>query len=334
MKPVKATGSVVLKSAEVAGVAARKSVTFSADTAADAFEMLQAAYNKSLSTVFPECPVPAFMLPTGPDTDDFVLVFDLEEFLDKLQTGILVRPKIELWAASADGHDVAHLSEELAVRFAEELSAAMERATREGQTTVAAREELETEAKQEVGGELGGRTLGSAAFWAAAVALGAGGLAIAPVGIAGAVAVPSLMLAFGMRPRTAVFGKIGTYLRARSDRATVEKQFEAEVKRLEKEFKRKRKTFERAVGNLVIREHPRLRMASISFPDAEGKSATLNNPEVHSGDFPEVEQHLRHPLYLRALAERNAQAGQADHSSVADEVHGGGVGGFFRRMFS
>ena len=73
ISPVKATGSAVGKSAEMVGLAARKSVDISVDAAADAFEGLQSAYNKSMATVFPECPVPAFMLPDRPIRRRFCL---------------------------------------------------------------------------------------------------------------------------------------------------------------------------------------------------------------------------------------------------------------------
>ena len=58
------------------------------------------AFNdKLLDKVFPECPVPAFMLPTGPSADDYRLLFRLDEMLENLESGILVRPKIQVWAA-------------------------------------------------------------------------------------------------------------------------------------------------------------------------------------------------------------------------------------------
>ena len=329
ISPVKPTGSAVLKSAEMVGLAARKSVDISVDAAADAFEGLQSAYNKSMATVFPECPVPAFMLPTGPYADDFVLVFDLEEFLGNLQTGIFVRPKIELWTAKEDGHNVAHLAQEISTRFAEEFNMAMERAVADGQAAVAAEEENKTEALREVGSELSGKTLGSAAFWTAAAALGAGGVALAPLGIAGAVAVPCLMLAVGMRPRTVLFSRIGDYLRARSDSATVEGQFEDEVNRMEKEFKRKSKPFERAVRNLELRIHPQLQDIAESLKRI-GETDTAAAAPAPVGDFPDIEPYLRHPVYLQALAERNVNVGQfVDPAEGQDKENRG----FFNRMF-
>ena len=215
--------------------------TFSTGTATNVLEALQAAYNKGVDTVFPECPVPAFMLPTGPTGDDYILTFDLRTILNDLRSGILVRPQIEVWAATADGHDVSYLAECLAIRFQEDFDAARTAIAETGNREIVLHQGEETALARDFWSELWGPTLGSAAFWTFAFGL-------PPVGL--------LLLWMGQRPRIEVFGIASRYLQARSNRTDAEKDLEREMKRLGTEFKRKRKAFERAVSNLEIRVHP------------------------------------------------------------------------------
>ena len=64
-----------------------------------ALEQTQATSRNALTKVFPECPVPVFMLPTGPSPEDYALVFRLDEILDDLKSGMFVRPKFEVLSA-------------------------------------------------------------------------------------------------------------------------------------------------------------------------------------------------------------------------------------------
>ena len=299
MKPVKATGDTALKSAELAGAAARKSVDVTVDAAAAMGGVVRKPVDMSMGTFFPECRVPAFMMPTGPEVDDYLLMFDLDEFLSNLQTGVFTRPKIDLWAASSDHPDTHRLAEELATEFARALSVAIESTVQAGTEIIVERQLEETGALEEVKQELTGKTLRSWSLWGAAAAVGAGGVAIAPVGVLGAVAVAGVMLAVGMKPRTTVFGEFADYLRVRGDRADAEKQLERQVKRMGSEFKRKQKSFERAVGRLKVQVHPRLRTVAASLRgDATPEDSDARGD---AGVLPDVDGLLEHPVYRQAL---------------------------------
>lgn len=316
MKPVRATGSAMQRSAGLAGNAARKSVDISTDAATAGLDALQAAYNKGIDTVFPECPVPAFMLPTGPAGDDYVLTFDLRKILNDLRSGILVRPQIEVWAATAENHEIGYLAESLAVRFQEDFNAAKTAIAAAGNREIALHQGEETALVRDFWSELWGPTLGSAAFWTFALGI------LPPVGL--------LLLWMGQRPRIEVFGIVSRYLRSRSNRIDAEKDLEREVKRLETDFKRKRKAFERAVSNLEIRVHPRLQEIAASFGSTSGGHEEIPGGKAEKANYPDVEPYLKHPVYLQAL---RSQRAVADDSSDSTESEESSTRGFFRKIF-
>ena len=66
------------------------------------------------------------MLPTGPSPEDYALLFQFDEVLDNLESGILVRPKIEVWAARESGHDLERFGRELKQDFVRQFNEARE----------------------------------------------------------------------------------------------------------------------------------------------------------------------------------------------------------------
>ncbi len=305
-------GSAMLKAAETTGGAARRS----AGAAANALDALQSAYSSGVNTVFPDCPVPAFMLPTGPGADDYLLVFDLDEFMESLQAGVLKRPSIDLWAATADGHDVRHLAQELAARFTDEFGAAMQQIAQPGEAAVAEAQSAEDAAWQSVGGEAG-KTLRSWALWT--------GFGL----ITSGVATP-FMLGAGMRPRMSILGTMGKYRQARSGRAAAEKELEREVRKLEREFKRKQKPFERAVGRLEIHEHPELQAAAAAL---RGLDAPVAGEGSASAELPDVTRFLEHPAYRQALAAAREAREKPTSRPEPQPDQSDERSGLFRRIF-
>ena len=271
------------------------------------FDQLQALYSRGVETVLPECTVPAFLLPTGPGTEDYLLMFDLGEMLTNLRSGVLARPKIELWAARADGYDTDRLAQELAVAFVEQFNAARASLVEAGMREVAARQKQQDAASREVIDELWGPTLSSAAFWT--FALGA-----TPVGL--------LLLWMGQRPRIEIFGLTAKYLQARSDKAAAKRNMENEVKTLESEFDDKRTAFRRAVRSMTIRVHPRLQQVAQRF-SGTGDDADVPAP---SGAVPNVDKHLNHPLYRQALPKPSQE-------TPKPQQEGSGGVGLLRRVF-
>ena len=64
-----------------------------------------------LDKIFPECPAPTFILPTGINPEEYFILFRLEEVFENLKSGVFVRPKIEAWAARDEGWNADHLAD-------------------------------------------------------------------------------------------------------------------------------------------------------------------------------------------------------------------------------
>ena len=81
---------------------------------------------KSLTVdkVFSQCPVPTFMLPTGPSAEHYALIFHLDDLLDSLKAGILVRPKIEVWTGRNGDYDLDLFGQHLVQDFSRQFNEA------------------------------------------------------------------------------------------------------------------------------------------------------------------------------------------------------------------
>ena len=71
-------------------------------SALEAAKRLQSTPAKILDRLSRECSAPAFVLPTGSGADDYQLVFEFDEVIDQLRSGILVRPVIDVWTGRLD----------------------------------------------------------------------------------------------------------------------------------------------------------------------------------------------------------------------------------------
>ena len=260
-------------------------------TLESAAEQSKVAFNdKLLDKVFPECPVPAFMLPTGPSADDYRLLFRLDEMLENLESGILVRPKIQVWAARKSGFDLQRFGEELKVSFLSQFNDARDRLIDEGLVKIDNLELKRERLSDEIRAEASGPTLKSATRWTAA-------------GIVG-LPVLVLFLALGFRPRTKLIGLLRDYLRVRGDKKQAEQKLAREVGELESRFDKKDKAFQRAVTKIEVRVHPRIRNLAVSVCDAAGVAFSDDGSEPESGDVPDLEPYLRDPRYRERVPYR------------------------------
>ena len=121
--------------------------------------------------LFVEVVVPAFLLPTGPRVDDYALVFDLNEVFARLETGVLVRPSIEIWAADDGMRDYDLLAEQLKNSFVFQYEDTQQRVVASRETELVdidtRLDELSTELDRE-----GRKTRKSLAGWALLLVLG------------------------------------------------------------------------------------------------------------------------------------------------------------------
>ena len=118
--------SVAEKSKATASEAVQRMVEVSKETLEAAVEQTQTVSRDAANKVYTECPVTMFMLPTGPNPEDYALIIRFDEMLDNLIPGMLVRPKLEILSARTDGYDTGHLRQEIKQEFALQFEAAKE----------------------------------------------------------------------------------------------------------------------------------------------------------------------------------------------------------------
>ena len=282
--------------------AASKNILSSATSTADAVQgaaekTLDSVAEKSkavfreqfLGRIFSECLVPAFMLPTGPSPEDYVLMFRFDEMLDKLKSGILVRPKIEVWAARESGHDLERFQQELKQGFVCQFNEARESLIKARQPGIDDLEFRLEGLSDAVKTEATGPSLRSAAGWT----------------LLTVTALPLLLFSLwlGFRPRTELIRLVWDYLSVRGEKKRAQQELDREINKLQSEFDQKDKAFQRAVKRIGVRVHPRIREVASLIHQAEGIFSPVS-PEPEFGDIPDVEPYLGHPKYLEHVPKR------------------------------
>ena len=247
----------------------------------------------SVDRVFPECPAPAFMMPTGPGVEDYVIVFDLDEITDKLRSGLLVRPQIEVWSGKTGDYDLEHFGQELVQDFVQQFDDAREGLTQAYQPGIDALEAQRSVLSGEIRKEATGSTLTSAARWTFIA------LFTPPLFL--------LLLSFGMRPRMKLVGLVSDYLRTGAEKRRTQEELDREVEELESQFSSKNRTFERAVKKIEVREHPEIRRMARLINGEKEAAQPPGNAGPESGDAPDIQRYFRHPRYLERLPERYRQ---------------------------
>ena len=282
-----ATACAASKAANATTTAADVTVTAAGNTVKAAASVPSAAFN----AVFPECPVPAFMLPTGPGIDDYVFIFNLEEMLENLRSGILVRPKIVVWAGRAGDYNLEHFTDELEQDFVRQFNEAQESLAEAFQPHIQRLESRERQLSNEFLKEATGPALRSAANWTALTLL------LTPAGAL-------LLIGLGMKPRLKLFGLLRNYLTARGERGEVLEQFNSEMKKLESHMQSKDKALQRAMRRIQVRLHPKIHEIATLISQSEGEATLSGTPEQESYDIPDVQPFLSHPMYRQELPER------------------------------
>ena len=119
-------------------------------------------------------------------------------------------------------------------------------------------------------------------------------------------ALPLLLflLWLGLRPRTELIGLLWDYLSVRGKKKRAQRELSREIKKLECEFDKKDKAFQMAVKKIEVRVHPRIRTVASLICEAEGVASSPGGPEPESGNLPDVEPYLRHPIYLEHVPKR------------------------------
>ncbi len=241
------------------------------------------------------------MLPTGPSAEDYAFVFNLEEMLDNLRSGVFVRPKIEVWSARDSDYDAEHFIEELEQDFVRQFNEAREELEKAWGAQMKSASTAEAQASQKLKKELTGPTLTSAARWGGA-AVASSSLIAMLGGPQAVLLLPLLMLAIGLRPRTKMISLLRDYVSLRGERSQVESDFSSELEELESSMDSKNKVLQRAVKRLEVKVHPQIQEIARLICEAEGIEFSAS--EAESEGIPDVEPYLSHSMYRERLSQK------------------------------
>ena len=273
---------------EKAQDAAEKTSDATTLAASGTMEQLKAAYGKGLDTIFPECPVTAFMLPTGPDAENYVIVFDLDNVIENLLSGIFVRPKLEVWAGRTTGFDLDHLGQKLKNDFVRQFNDVREIQIKVGDAAI---NELEA-GKNLASQELGQTATSSVLRTTAGVGLVSAGFIFWPLLPLGLV-----FIALGIGSVSQLVGLIPDYLSASAEKRRTQRRLDRDLKKLEAQFDSKNATFQRAVRSIEVKVHPRIETLTSLICDIE--RVTFPPASRTPVDVPDVGPYLHHDMYLK-----------------------------------
>lgn len=234
--------------------------------AANLTEQALVLSSETIDRIFPECSAPMYIMPTGSGQEDYALVFQLDEIIENLNVGVLVRPKIEAWSSGGNDYDLERLGGEIQREFTNQFTQA-----RESQDQSV--KELEA-AAQKIADEIESMTPGIGAYVIAA---------LDPFGVLG------------------IFLSL-TEQKVESKRRQ-ESELKDEAKRLNRslsEMDSKNKAFQRAVSKIEIRTHPKLHELHRLICDVEGV-IFQSGDATPAPNVPDITSYLRHSEFLRKL---------------------------------
>lgn len=224
--------------------------------------------------LFKEVIVPCFLLPTGPLANDYELTFEFDKAIEGLESGALIRPKLNVFAGR-DDIDLELLSHRLRKEFTKQFEAAKEARRR----VVAGDAHVEFKELDDA--------------HKATIKEGAEAVSTAAVGVAGIFLMTNpitsslflLMAVFGGRNAVkVVFGRLKTLARVQ----TMMSDTGRELREIEREFEGKDSAFSRAVSNLEIHKHPYLVHLVNTICEAGGISQRFEADE--GVNFPSIDE--------------------------------------------
>ena len=259
----------------------------------DLTDLLQGVSDEAIDKLFPECPAPMYIMPTGSGSDDYVLVFDFDEILENLNGGVFVRPKIEAWSSGYGDYDIDRLSEELKREFTNQFASARERRVQSSDELEAASRKISDKMASDFGAS-GVAILTSVGL---AAALGSAAVALGPT--LPAVILLLFALGFGGKALSLVDDLRKERVVSGESKRGLNRELQGRVKELD-ELDSKGEAFQRAVQNIEIRTHSKLQELHRLICDVEGL-AFQSGYATLAHDVPDIKPYLRHPEFLRKL---------------------------------
>jgi hypothetical protein len=273
---------------ERAGEAGREAVDWARQQASAASDQGKELSERALSLVFEECVIPAFLLPTGPESADFVCRFDFDTVLAKLSSGVLVRPRIVAWVGNPDV-DRERLATALADDFLLQLGEQREARLREADARRSDQLQViqQATAQGSRGVAAGVRT---ATFGAIAMLIATNpiiDIALLAVTVFGGVSAAQGMLNLG-----------GAALK----KGRTEDELAGEKRRLRKDLDRSSQRLQKAVRKMEMRVHPVLHAVVLQMQELEGLLPAATDPTM-GADPPDVRRLLSDPTYRANVAD-------------------------------
>ena len=268
-------------------------------------------WSRDLPTRFRElfvrdCAVPVLLLPTGPGAADFTCRFEFGDAVDQLQSGILVRPRLDVWAGREDV-DRRKLTSILKDQFRAQLDEQRRRALQE--QSPALREMRQKATALEKRREKEGEKLGSSVATVSA-ALVAMFLFANPL-------FDLLFLTMAFFGSGEAIKRFGSWFSVTFSSGASMRKVEREEKRLtdelDQEFSTSSDRFRGAVDNLEVHVHPVLHGLVRDFGEVELVGVPASDGAANA-EIPVVTSYLREedyvaqvPIHLRVLVEAHAE---------------------------
>jgi hypothetical protein len=257
-----------------------------------------------VDALLPKIPVPMFIVPRSPDQQDYCILFRLDEVFESLRSGILVRPKLEAWAATDSGWDVGRLARELETEFHRQFQEEQERLVRAGKMDIKELEASVERKSREVSSSLGqaGSSLAKVP-----TQLGVAALSLNP--LTGALTWPAGLIFLGLAANNAsnVASHSAGYLEGRSMRNEVKRELrevEKDLEEVQEELDSKDQAFRQAVANLEVRVHPQLWELYRLMCDKEGTGWRPDSGGAVLDDGPDVQAYLANRDFVKKLPRR------------------------------
>ena len=255
-----------------------------------------------LDKIFPECPAPTFILPTGTDPEEYFILFRLEEVFENLKSGVFVRPKIEAWAARDEGWNVEHLGEELSKEFNRQFQESRERLVKSGEIDL---QKLEAGLQRQSNQMSSNFGEAAASLAKTPIQLGAAGLAFNP--LTGAITWPAGLMFLGLALHSGAntIDQSSKYFDVRAERRETKRglrQTEKDLKEAQGEFDSKDEAFRQAITNLDVKIHPRLQALYRFICEKEG--VRFHPASADTVSAPDIQSCLENSDFLKKLPRR------------------------------
>lgn len=244
----------------------------------------------AMSQILQDCTVPAFLLPTGSGHQNFKCTFCFDEAINKLTSGILVRPQVQVWAGRAD-LDRAHLARILRKDFISQFNAAREQSKAANQNIYASRI-AGLKRKQEHSGQEAGKALQSA--------VGPVATALLLLFFVASPIFSLILFSFAISGSMKGITKGLNYLRLSVQVSGDQNKLKLEQQKLEADFDSKNEAFTQAVNNMTILIHPVLQEVITLFSELDS-TPFLPVDKKPTTEFPSVAELLEGSDYLKEL---------------------------------